>query len=632
MRGIVLSFAEGTADLLPGIEALAPDLGVTLGPAGLRVVARHDPSAGLAVEQRAEAGAVIRYAERIHFFRGLGILVESLRTGLALPVREQPQFATDGLMIDVSQGNAVPRRETVERVLRRMALMGLNLLMLYAEDSYTVPDEPEFGWMRARYTSEEMRAIDGYAARFGIELVPCIQTLAHLVDLLKWERYHPFRDDEDTLLVGDPRSYDLIERMIEAATAPVRTRRIHIGMDEAWRLGLGRYLAEHGYTPKADIMSRHLERVLEITRRRGLRPMIWSDMYFRAASRTGDYYDREAIIPDDVIRRAPKGATLVYWDYYHADRSFYEDFIDRHRRFGSEPVFAGGIWNWFSWTVNQSWTAAATNAALDACKAKAVREVFATVWGDDANECLIDSALWGLQLFAEHGYAREVDPARLERRFAACTGARQDDYLALQLVDEVPGVPAGNPGMCNPSRYLLWQDPLLGLFDANTRGLGIGGHYARLAERLREAARRNGEAGPAFDVLARLAAVLELKAELGIRLADAYAAADRDGLRRIVGTELPEVERRLRSLRDRHREVWLSRYKPAGWEVFDLRYGAALARLETAAARAEAWLAGAIDRIEELEEPRRPWNGRPGPVRAPYYTHMVSASRLSMAI
>ena len=34
-------------------------------------------------------------------------------------------------------------------------------------------------------------------------------------------------------------------------------------------------------------------------------------------------------------------------------------------------------------------------------------------------------------------------------------------------IDEVPGVPAGNPGMCNPSRYLLWQDPLLGMFDAN---------------------------------------------------------------------------------------------------------------------------------------------------------------------
>lgn len=631
MQDIVLNIAGDTAGLLPGIRALAPDLGVSLGAGGLPVVVERDPAAGVSVDRTA-SGAAIRCAKTIHFFRGLGILVESLRTGLALPVREEPQFDTNGLMIDCSQGNAVPRRETVERVLRRMALMGLNMLMLYAEDSTTVSGEPELGWMRSRYTRDEMRAIDDYAAGFGIELIPCLQTLAHLVDVLKWDRYHSFRDDEDTLLVGDPRTYELVDRMIDAAAAPVRTRRIHIGMDEAWKLGLGRYLEANGYTPKADIMNRHLARVLEITARRGLRPMIWSDMFFRAASKTGEYYDREAVIPEDVVRRAPRSATLVYWDYYHADQAFYEDFIDRHRRFGSDPVFAGGIWNWFSWSVNQSWTAAVTNAALAACKAKGIREVFATVWGDDANECIVDSVLWGLQLFAEHGYASRVDPGKLERRFAACTGARQDDFLAMQLVDEVPGVPAGNPGMCNPSRYLLWQDPLLGMFDASTRGLGIGEHYGKLAARLGEAAPRNGEAGPAFEVLARLAAVLELKAELGIRLADAYAAADRGSLARIRSIELPEIESRMRSLWHRHRAVWLSRYKPAGWEVFDLRYGAALARLATAGSRIDAWLAGTIDRIEELEEPRRPWNGKAGPVRVQCYTHMVSASRISMAI
>ncbi len=270
--------------------------------------------------------------------------------------------------------------------------------------------------------------------------------------------------------------------------------------------------------------------------------------------------------------------------------------------------------------------------ALAACKAKGIREVFATVWGDDANECIVDSALWGLQLYAEHGYAREVDPRKLERRFTTCTGGRQDDFLAMQLVDEVPGVPVGNPGMCNPSRYLLWQDPLLGMFDAGVRGQGIGGHYGRLAARLREAVPRNGEAGPVFEILERLASVLELKAELGVRLADAYASADRDALARIRSVEIPEIESRMRSLWERHRAVWFSRYKPAGWEVFDLRYGAALARLATAGSRIDAWLAGTVDRIEELEEPRRPWNGKTGPVRVQCYSHMVSASRISMTI
>ena len=623
----VLNLVGDTAELRPGLEALSRDLGIALGPGGLRVQVTRDARAGVEVS-RDSSGAAIRYSEPVHFFRALGILVENLaRAGFR--IREEPQFDMNGVMIDVSQGNAVLRPSTVERVLRRMSLMGLNMLMLYAEDSYDVPGEPEFGYMRSRYTAEEIRSLDAYAHALGIELIPCMQTLAHLIDVLKWSRYHDIRDDEETLLVGDERVYELVEKLIDAASSPVRTKRIHIGMDEAWRLGLGRYLQLNGYTPKFDIMNRHLRRVVEICSRRGLRPMIWSDMFFRAASRTGDYYDREAVIPDEVIAQAPRGVQLVYWDYYHTDRAFFEDFIDRHRRFGSDPIFAGGIWNWYSFGVNQAYTIASTNAALEACKRKGIREVFATIWGDDTNECVIDSTLPGMQLYAEHGYAKELDATKLPARFATCTGARYDDFMATQLIDEIPGVPEGNPGMCNPSRYLLWQDPLLGMYDANTRGLGVAEHYRALASRLGAATGRNGESGAAFEILSRLASALELKSEIGIRMADAYGARDRAALESMVSRELPALEARVRELWESHRGIWLGMYKPAGWEIIDLRYGAVLARIATAASRLRSWLAGRIPRIEELEEERRPFDGKTGPVRSPSYARMVSSSRLS---
>ena len=32
-----------------------------------------------------------------------------------------------------------------------------------------------------------------------------------------------------------------------------RTRKVHLGMDEAWSLGLGKYLIKNGYTPKREI-------------------------------------------------------------------------------------------------------------------------------------------------------------------------------------------------------------------------------------------------------------------------------------------------------------------------------------------------------------------------------------------
>lgn len=129
--------------------------------------------------------------------------------------------------------------------------------------------------------------------------------------------------------------------------------------------------------------------------------MIWSDMFFRAASSTGDYYDMESSIPHSVVERIPKGVQLVYWDYYHKDEEFYIEWIKRHREFGSDPVFAGGIWTWTGFTANNGITLAHTNPALNACKKAGIKEVFATIWGDDGTESNVYSTLLGLQLFAE---------------------------------------------------------------------------------------------------------------------------------------------------------------------------------------------------------------------------------------
>ena len=95
--------------------------------------------------------------------------------------------------------------------------------------------------------------------------------------------------------------------MIAAATKPFRSKRIHIGMDEAHQLGLGRYLDLYGYQRRFEIMLRHLEKVLAITQKYDLEPMIWSDMFFRLGSKQGDYYDLEGQIPEDVIANIPQG-------------------------------------------------------------------------------------------------------------------------------------------------------------------------------------------------------------------------------------------------------------------------------------------------------------------------------------
>lgn len=122
-------------------------------------------------------------------------------------------------MLDCSR-NAVFTVEKVKSFIRIMAKLGMNTLMLYTEETYTVPDEPYFGAYRGRYSQDEIREMDAYARTFGIELVPCIQTLAHLHNALKWPLGDTVKDTADILQVGKEEVYTLIEKMLRSVKSP----------------------------------------------------------------------------------------------------------------------------------------------------------------------------------------------------------------------------------------------------------------------------------------------------------------------------------------------------------------------------------------------------------------------------
>lgn len=329
--------------------------------------------------------------------------------------------------------------------------MGLNMLMLYCEDSFDVKKQPYFGYMRSRYTEEELRKCDDYAYMFGIEMIPCIQTLAHFWDILKWHVFDDISENECCLLVGDEKTYQFLYDLIEAATRPFRSKRIHIGMDEAYGLGRGTFYDKNGYVAPQEIMKIHLNHVLKITKELGLQPMMWSDMFFSGIDYRNIGTDLNKIeISQDRIDCCPDGVQLVYWNYYHNDENFYDVAIDIHRMF-SEPVFAGGIWTW----VGFGRTFKSTEAALNMCKKKSVKEVFVTIWGDNGTECLYRTAILGLALYAEHSYSETLNDDQLKERFEFITKAHYEDFLALEGLDYTPGIENVANTSFNPSKWLI---------------------------------------------------------------------------------------------------------------------------------------------------------------------------------
>jgi hypothetical protein len=431
---------------------LAALKGVLTAPSGPAecIALRFEPvHRGLCEVERSRDGATVRYGSIAQACRALGALRAGLvpRQGV---YREETPFATLGVMLDCSRNAVMAVDHIVGVWLPRLALLGYNQVMLYTEDTYELLGEPYFGHQRGAYTADELRQVVAAADRLGIEVVPCIQTLGHLEQILRHGVYRPVRDTASVLMVGEPKTYELIDKMVAHWASVIRTRRIHIGMDETHDLGRGRYLDTNGYRNGFELFNEHLAKVADICRKHGLKPMIWSDMYFRLGSKTNEYYDRKSVIPSRVARGIPKDVDLVYWDYYHGDADFYLDWIARHRKLGKEPLMGSGIWTWNMPWYSRRLTEANAGACVRACYEAKLKEVLFTMWGDNGAFCDHDSAFAGMVYCADLAYgAKEPSAARLEKRFAGVCGG---SYAAHRLASDLCG---GVEGL-SPN---LWDDP-----------------------------------------------------------------------------------------------------------------------------------------------------------------------------
>ncbi|PWW28241.1 glycosyl hydrolase family 20 [Cytobacillus oceanisediminis] len=604
-----LKFLGEMEELYQGIHELQTQLQFQVADDGFPILVEQTLENQLEVRKDGSQG-LIRYANKIHFFRGLGLFIEKAMNQGYFYVNETPQFQMNGIMLDCSR-NAVLKPDTVRTFLRYMAVMGLNMVMLYTEDTYTIKEDPYFGYMRGRYSESELKGLDDYAHCFGIEMIPCIQTLAHLSTYLKWSHTKDFKDTDDVLLVGHKETYSFIEKMIVSASSPFRSNRIHIGMDEAHGLGRGRFLDLHGKEERFKLMNKHLKELVKITSEYHLKPMVWSDMYFRVWSRTDAYYDLNITIPEEVLMDIPDDVQLVYWDYYNEDEDFYKSYFEKHTAFGKAPVFAGGIWTWHGPTIHYKKTFNTTNAALNMCKKQNVQEVFATLWGDDGAESNYYLGLLGMQLYAEHGYSEQLDTEKLRNRFEFCTGANYDAFLTMGNLDAHPSADWNKLIPDNPTKFLLWQDILIGLFDKHIEDLNFSSHYQSIKKEISGRLVQESNWDTLYGFMMKMCDVLCIKCDIGITISNLYKEKNMTKLKRIANEELTELNRLVKELRELHRDIWYKQNKAFGWEILDIRYGGLLARIETAQKRIMDYVLGNIDRIEELEEEKLYYDSHP---------------------
>ncbi|GJJ73833.1 hexosaminidase [Entomortierella parvispora] len=543
---------------------------------------------------------VVRYHRKIEAFRSLGRILGASRqiqgpdpekTQSLLNYSERCTFDNLAVMIDCSRGGVL-KQSSVYALLRNCALMGINMMQLYTEDTYEMDGETFFGYLRGGYTHQELKNIDDYADALGIELVACIQTLGHLGQMLQWPKYHIYRDTNEVLLANWDETYKLIEKMITSICAPLRSKRIHIGLDEAGGVGEGRYRQIFGYEDPSRVFLHHLRRVQDICKRLGLQPMIWSDMLFTLASKNNSlagYYDGGT---PQLAENLPPDIDLVYWDYYHTASESYANKIEQHRELGcANPWVATAAWTWNRFWTALPFTFATIQASCQASKRKigGVKNMMITIWGDEGHECDMFSSLPAMYYFADHGYTLEdeIDMDRLKKCFEGVCGATFDDWVYASKIDQVTdsdvALTLKTHFAPNTSKYLLWEDPFLAHISPQYAHLDLETHYSEVANNLAQVIEFKDE----FPQNARLrmayylARALSLKCHLHSRMALAYQQGRRQELFDLTEGRLKDLQEAVNQLWKYHRSMWHKSNKPFGWEVVELRYGGLQTRLST---------------------------------------------------
>ncbi len=503
-----------------------------------------------------------------HFLRRIG----SQLAGVA----ENPQtaFVSAGLMLDVSRGGVmtVPH---LKKWFRRMALAGLNTFLLYTENTYELPGEPYFGYCRGAYSAEEIRELDVFARRLGIELVGCIQTLGHLEQILRWNAYSEVKDTDWVLLTDSDKTYALIEKMIAFWSENLSSRRLHIGMDEAFSLGGGNRLKKFGYEPQSVIFNRHLGRVRDLCRKHGVSPMIWSDMYVHMGDGA----------------KLPEGVTPVGWDYDHDTVAYYSDFIDRQRALGNEPVIASALWTCGRFWHDHDFSARCVPPCIEACRRRGVKDIFFTLWGDGGCFCEFDSAWTGIVLAANRIWGVETD----EAWFHSMTSLNYRQFCEIGKIR----IPLREKGLFVSPSAMLWEDPLFRIAGRELDVLSADWQEQTCAhlKRLLDITPPDGLTLYPHRVMKCVVGKLELMQSLR----SAYHAADKTALARIAVDGIPRHINDLELLLEAYRRQWLRRNKPFGMELFQLRVGGNIARWKECMARIHDFLDGKETSIPELE-------------------------------
>ena len=230
-----------------------------------------------------------------------------------LKIRDWPDFARRGVMLDISRGR-VPALETLLDLAEHLADFKINELQLYTEHTFAYRRYQSVWQSWGALTAREIRVLDRRCRELGIDLVPNQNSFGHLRYFLEnpklkklAEISEPYEDASKefvrrptTLAPNHPGTLPFLRGLYDELLPNFSSRFFNIGGDETWDLGKGQSKKLCQTKGKGRVYFDFLKKIHREVSTRKRQMMFWGDIILKYPQ---------------LIRELPPNSVALNWGY-----------------------------------------------------------------------------------------------------------------------------------------------------------------------------------------------------------------------------------------------------------------------------------------------------------------------------
>ena len=211
-----------------------------------------------------------------------------------LRIRDWPDFARRGVMLDISRGR-VSKLETLLDLAEKLSDFKINELQLYTEHTFAYKKYKSVWQSWGALTAKEIQILDARCRELGIDLVPNQNSFGHLRYFLEDPRLKklgelsaPYEAETKdflrrptTLAPNHPGTLPFLRKLYDELLPNFSSEFFNIGGDETWDLGKGQSKKLCEAKGKGRVYFDFLKKIHREVAGRDKRMMFWGDIILK---------------------------------------------------------------------------------------------------------------------------------------------------------------------------------------------------------------------------------------------------------------------------------------------------------------------------------------------------------------